>query len=83
LSEDGGTRALGFITREALPELGMPDHVLVYFPQAYNFAGNVLAFPREQVRPLDVDAARLMALVVSGGVVTGRPAGESAPPPRA
>jgi len=81
LTADGETRAVGFITREALPELGMPDHVLVYFPQASNFAGNVLAFPREREQPLDVDAARVMALVVSGGVVTGRPAGESVRPP--
>jgi uncharacterized membrane protein len=40
----------------------------VYLPQSYNFAGQMLVFPRQNVVPLDVPSARVMTFVVSGGV---------------
>lgn len=64
----GGPLAVGFITRESLEILGLADHVAVYFPQSYNFAGSVLVIPADRVRPLNVDSADAMAFVVSGGV---------------
>lgn len=71
MSEDGSVRALGFITRDDLSEFGLEGQMAVYLPQAYNFAGHVVVMPASRVTPLDVDAGRLMALVVSGGVTTG------------
>lgn len=71
LGADAELKALGFVTRDSLAELGLEDHVMVYFPQSYNFAGNSLAVPRSRVQLLTVDAGRFMALVVSGGVVRG------------
>ena len=67
----GGAGAVGFITRESMECLGLEDRLAVYFPQAYNFAGNVLIVRREQVRRLDVDSSDVMAFVVSGGVAGG------------
>ncbi len=64
----GGAKALGFITRETLEFLSLSDHVSVYFPQSYNFAGSVLIFPTERVTPIDIDSSEAMAFVVSGGV---------------
>lgn len=65
----GGTaKAIGFITRESMEAYGMADHVAVYFPQSYNFAGNLLLFPREQVELLPVESSEAMAFLVSGGV---------------
>jgi uncharacterized membrane protein len=64
----GGAKALGFITRESLEFLSLSDHVAVYFPQSYNFAGSVLIFPSERVTPVDIDSSEAMAFVVSGGV---------------
>ena len=64
----GGPKALGFITRESLEFLSLSDHVAVYFPQSYNFAGSVLMFPTKRVKPIDVDSSEAMAFVVSGGV---------------
>ena len=64
----GGPKAVGFITREGLEFLSLSDHVAVYFPKSYNFAGSVLIFPSDRVTPLDVDSSEAMALVVSGGV---------------
>lgn len=64
----GSVKALGFLTREKLAFSGFEGHVAVYFPQSYNFAGNVLICPREQVEQLDVASGDLMTFIVSGGV---------------
>ena len=73
LGEHGSTKAFGFVTCESLTEFGLPGHVAVYFPQSVNFAGHLLLFPRDRVTPLEVDHARFMAFVVSGGVVSHEP----------
>ena len=61
-------KVVGFMTRENLENLGLKDHVAVYLPQSYNFAGNVLLFPKEAVKPLDIESSEAMTLIVSGGV---------------
>jgi uncharacterized membrane protein len=63
-----GPKALGFVTMRALDHLGISEHVAVYFPQSYNFAGNLLLVPRESVTPLAADSSAVMAFIVSGGV---------------
>lgn len=68
LSPDGGLRALGFVTRRNLTALGMHGHVAVYFPQSYNFAGNLVLVPAAAVTTVDVPSAELMTFIVSGGV---------------
>ena len=62
------TSIIGFLTRRDLADFGVPGHVAVYFPQSYNFAGNLLVVPKARVRPLDVDSTRIMTLIISGGV---------------
>ena len=64
----GGPMAMGFITKKSLGFLGLTDHVAVYLPQSYNFAGSVLIFPTKQVKPLDIGSSDAMAFIVSGGV---------------
>jgi uncharacterized membrane protein len=86
----GQAKALGFVTRESLTPLegsGVPaafhDHVAVYFPQSYNFAGNLLLVPKTLVQPVEAPSAEIMAFIVSGGVA-GLGIGEhglSVPPP--
>jgi len=61
-------KIVGFMTRENLENLGLKDHVAVYLPQSYNFAGNVLLFPKEAVKPLGIESSEAMTLIVSGGV---------------
>jgi uncharacterized membrane protein len=63
-----GPMAMGFITKKSLAFLGLTDHVSVYLPQSYNFAGSVLIFPTKQVKPLDIGSSEAMAFIVSGGV---------------
>ena len=59
---------VGFITSEDLSSFGIKDKVAVYLPQSYNFAGNLLIVPREQITPLEADSGDLMAFIVSGGI---------------
>lgn len=72
---------LGFQTQSALPIKGLQDHVAVYFPQSYNFAGNLLIIPADQVTPIDVKSSELMSFIISGGVaaLSSRPQRNSHP----
>ena len=68
LYPEADARVLGFITREDLSALGLLDHVAVYFPQSYAFAGRLLLVARDRVIPVGTDASRTLAFIVSGGV---------------
>lgn len=68
LSEDGAVSVLGFVTAESMADLGVRDHVGVYLPQSYNFAGQFIVVPGTRVFPLQADSAEVMAFIVSGGV---------------
>lgn len=59
---------IGFITQETLDQFGLSDRVAVYLPQSYNFAGNLIVVPKNQVTPLEADSGQVMTFVVSGGV---------------
>ena len=69
-------RALGFVTQESLERFGLADHVAVYLPQSYNFAGQVLVFPKSAVTRLNGKSSDVLAFIVSGGV-TAVPAPQS------
>jgi uncharacterized membrane protein len=79
LGAGGTARVLGFVTREDLHPLGLKDSVAVYLPQSYNFAGNLVIVPREQIEALDTASAELMTFIVSGGI-SGFGVGTSLPP---
>lgn len=64
----GEVRAVGFVTRPSLVLLDGAASVAVYLPMSYSVAGHVLIVPATQVRPLEADAADVMAFAVSGGV---------------
>jgi uncharacterized membrane protein len=81
VSPGTGARMLGFVTRDGLGRLGMPDLVAVYFPQSYNFTGYLMLVPRANIERLSLPAAEVMTFVVSGGV-SGFGVGESILPPQ-
>ncbi len=81
LTQDGGAKALGYVTMDGLETPGLEDHVAVYFPQAYNFAGQLVFFPRAQVQPVHANPSDFMALIVSGGVSGSAALKNAAPPP--
>jgi len=75
-----GPSAVGFITRESLDFLGLAGRVAVYLPQSYNFAGSVLIFPADKVKPLAIDSSEAMTFIVSGGISGGaQPAEQGLP----
>lgn len=64
----GSARALGFVTQEALAQLGLDGYVSVYMPHSYNFSGQMYLFPTQAVTRIDANSADVMAFIVSGGV---------------
>jgi uncharacterized membrane protein len=68
MSADGAVRTFGFITQQSLEKLGLPDDVAVYFPQSYNFAGQLVVVPASRITRLDAVSSDVLAFIVSGGV---------------
>lgn len=68
LSADGAVRTFGFITQQSLAALGLAQDVAVYFPQSYNFAGQLVVVPAARVTRLDAVSSDVLAFIVSGGV---------------
>ena len=68
LSQDRAVRTFGFITQSTLERLGLPGDVAVYFPQSYNFAGQLVVVPGDRVTKLDAVSSDVLAFIVSGGV---------------
>jgi uncharacterized membrane protein len=63
-----GAKVLGFVTRREIAIRGLEDHVAVYLPQSYNFAGNLIVVHRDQVQHLDCGSSELMTFIVSGAI---------------
>lgn len=61
-------QVIGFVTCETLTHLGLLAYVAVYLPQSYNFAGNLVVVPKDQVTPIHADSGNVMAFIVSGGI---------------
>lgn len=63
-----GLRKIGFLTQRDLSKIGLEGEVVVYFPYAYSFAGQVVVAKASRVTKLNMSATDAMKLVVSGGV---------------
>ena len=68
LTPGGSVKIMGFVTRGSMETIGIAEYVAVYIPQSYNFAGNVIVVPRDQLTPLAAESASVMTFIVSGGV---------------
>jgi len=66
VSED--VRVFGFVTQDDLGVLATTSDVAVYVPFSYTWDGCLLVVKRDRVQPLEADSAKVMALVVSGGI---------------
>lgn len=75
----GGALVPGFVTRRDLAVLGLSEHVSVYVPQSYNFAGQLLIVPTSALREVSADATEVMAFIVSGGVSVTSASGTPTP----
>jgi uncharacterized membrane protein len=68
ISNDRAVKVLAFLTSDSLEALGIADHVSVYMPQSYGFAGHIVVVPVDRVERINADAAEVMAFIISGGV---------------
>ncbi len=68
INKENTLHRIGFITQADLSEIGLPDMVVVYFPQSYAFAGDHFVVSRENVKPLDISGPQAMKFIVSGGI---------------
>lgn len=60
---------IGFITQRNLSKFGLEEHIAVYVPQSYAFAGHLYLVPPNRVKPVDdVSAGNAMKFTISGGV---------------
>ncbi len=62
---------VGFLTDEEMGKFDMgSEHVAVYVPQAYNFAGQLYVLPRNKVKKIEhITSGEAMKYAVTGGVV--------------
>lgn len=62
---------VGFLTDEEMSKFDMgSDHVAVYVPQSYNFAGQLYILPRTRVKKIEaITSGEAMKYAVTGGVV--------------
>lgn len=68
INQENQIHRVGFITQSDLTNLGLPDMVVVYFPQSYAVAGDHFVVPKERVRLLDISGPVAMKFIVSGGI---------------
>jgi uncharacterized membrane protein len=62
---------VGFLTDQEMQKFEMgAEHVGVYVPQAYNFAGQLYILPRSKIRKIEhISSGEAMKYAVTGGVV--------------
>lgn len=68
INKENALHRIGFITQSDLTSIGLPNMVVVYFPQSYAVAGDHFLVPKENVRPLEIPGTIAMKFIVSGGV---------------
>ncbi len=68
INKENNIHRVGFITQSDLSELGLPEMVVVYFPQSYAFAGDHFVVLKENIKPLNVSGPVAMKFIISGGV---------------
>lgn len=62
------TFRIGFVTHDNLAVINHEDKVAVYFPDSYNFSGELWVVNRENITYLDLPSSDVMKFIVSGGV---------------
>lgn len=62
------TYRMGFVTHDNLSALEHEEKVAVYFPDSYNFSGELWVVNRASVSYLNIPSSEVMKFIVSGGV---------------
>jgi uncharacterized membrane protein len=59
---------IGFVTQDSLGAINLEDKMAVYFPDSYNFSGELFIVPKANVTYLNLPSSEVMKFIVSGGV---------------
>lgn len=59
---------MGFITQDSMVAINREQLLAVYFPHSYNFSGELILVPKENVTYLELPSSEVMKFIVSGGV---------------
>ncbi|RDC64066.1 DUF502 domain-containing protein [Adhaeribacter pallidiroseus] len=62
------TFRMGFVTHDNLTSINQEDKVAVYFPDSYNFSGELWFVHRDNLTYLELPSSEVMKFIVSGGV---------------
>ena len=57
-----------FVTLDSLSTINQDEKVAVYFPDSYNFSGELWIVHRDNLTYLDLPSSDVMKFIVSGGV---------------
>ncbi len=68
MHEAPDTFRIGFLTQDSLAAINHDEKVAVYFPDSYNFSGELWVVNRENVALLEAPSSDVMKFIVSGGV---------------
>ena len=68
MHEAPDTFRIGFLTQDSLAAINHDEKVAVYFPDSYNFSGELWVVNRENVALLESPSSDVMKFIVSGGV---------------
>ena len=68
INKENTLHRIGFITQSDLKDIGLPEMVVVYFPQSYAFAGDHFVVSRDNITPLNMSGSQAMKFIISGGV---------------
>lgn len=68
LNPASNVRKIGFLTKDTLSVIDLPDMVAVYCPHSYAFSGELFIVPKENVELLNLSSAEAMKMIISGGV---------------
>lgn len=66
----GSIRVLGFITREDLNDLHLPEKgkICVYCPMSYQIGGYTLFVSKDQIQPIDINTQEAMSFILTAGI---------------
>ena len=68
LSAAEQTFKMGFVTQTTMTAIHRDDLLAVYFPHSYNFSGELVLVPVQNITYLDLPSSEVMKFIVSGGV---------------
>ncbi|MBC6988152.1 MULTISPECIES: DUF502 domain-containing protein [Hymenobacter] len=68
INEEAHCYKMGFVTQDSMAAINQEALLAVYFPHSYNFSGELVLVPKDNVTYLELPSSEVMKFIVSGGV---------------